>query len=753
MFRYFLIFIFFAFVSNAQELDIKDIQDVTEIANLRDSDQLIENPQEMEQKNNDLSLVELEEDDLDSGTEEDDLDSGAEEEIFGLDYFNTVPTSITSTSDLPVPYDYRVSLNDELKIILSGNKTDVLNLKVNLDGTIFIPEIGAVQVSNKSVRDVSQEIKDLVKLSYVGVEAQISLSKLSARKISIIGAVKNPGTYLVNPFTTISNSLAYSGGIEDYASLRDIKLISGDNVYVFDLYDLLIRGDRTKDLSLQQGDTILVGGTSNLVKIYGQVLRPKTYHYKPNDTYRDLINFSLGFTADADQSKFYASVKNGSEVISKEINLDKKIQDDEVMEIYVNKDLFIKNKNIQVRGNGVKETVIDYKKFDTLPELVNELSFSDDIYPYFAILEQTSGKGQIKEVHYFSIYDINNIELKDNIEIYFFDRQDITNLDTNTIFSDRIIPQRFYKNILVGSKQLPFLATGDLQPKQIFEYFEFNERANTNATFAVTNNGLIDSAYKQTVNSDDLISIFIPEMNPENISVTISGLVSNPGEYILSPNSTLQDLYEISGQLLQNANEDGIFFTRVSLKEIEKTAIQSAKNDLVEASLIASSGTTTNNFDFNAALNILNEVEDSEFLGRLTGNLSVGSLFAQTLVLEDGDTIFVPPFRSTVTIQGQVLSPTTTMYQADYTVDDYISAAGGFSESANSERVYIVKANGSAEEYKKSYFTKNYVPEPGDTIIVPLDYDRLDPLSFVSVAAQILSNITFSAASLNAISN
>ena len=131
-----------------------------------------------------------------------------------------------------------------------------------------------------------------------------------------------------------------------------------------------------------------------------------------------------------------------------------------------------------------------------------------------------------------------------------------------------------------------------------------------------------------------------------------------------------------------------------------------------------------------------------------SGNNEINIDFSQ-----DGDTIFVPPFRSTVTIQGQVLSPTTTMYQADFTVDDYISAAGGFSESANSERVYIVKANGAAEEYKKRYFTKNYIPEPGDTIIVPLDYDRLDPLSFVSVAAQILSNITFSAASLNAISN
>ena len=42
----------------------------------------------------------------------------------------------------------------------------------------------------------------------------LSLKNLSAKKISIVGAVNNPGTYLVNPFTTISNALAYSGGIQ-----------------------------------------------------------------------------------------------------------------------------------------------------------------------------------------------------------------------------------------------------------------------------------------------------------------------------------------------------------------------------------------------------------------------------------------------------------------------------------------------------------------------------------------------------------
>ena len=91
------------------------------------------------------------------------------------------------------------------------------------------------------------------------------MKDLAAKKITIVGTVNNPGTYLVNPFTTISNSLAYSGGINPIGSLRTIKLVrsNGEN-YTFDLYDLLIYGDRSDDITIQSGDVIVVGAASKV---------------------------------------------------------------------------------------------------------------------------------------------------------------------------------------------------------------------------------------------------------------------------------------------------------------------------------------------------------------------------------------------------------------------------------------------------------------------------------------------------------
>ena len=116
-------------------------------------------------------------------------------------------------------------MGDELKIILTGNRNESFNLTVGLDGAIFFPNLGSINVFGKNISEISSAIESLVDMSYVGTSVYVGLNNASARKINIIGSIKTPGTYLVNPFTTILSSLAYSGGLEENASLRNIKLI------------------------------------------------------------------------------------------------------------------------------------------------------------------------------------------------------------------------------------------------------------------------------------------------------------------------------------------------------------------------------------------------------------------------------------------------------------------------------------------------------------------------------------------------
>ena len=127
-------------------------------------------------------------------------------------------------------------------------------------------------------QEAKDKLTNMINQSYIGVNIDISLKNLSAKKVTIVGAVNTPGTYLVNPFSTITGALAYSGGILEIGSLRDIKLIRNNGtVFSFDLYDLLIRGDRSNDLTIEAGDTILINAASQFVEIKGSVNRPAIY--------------------------------------------------------------------------------------------------------------------------------------------------------------------------------------------------------------------------------------------------------------------------------------------------------------------------------------------------------------------------------------------------------------------------------------------------------------------------------------------
>lgn len=154
---------------------------------------------------------------------------------FGYNFISTTPTSIVATGDLPLPNEYQISIGDVFGVVLSGSKEEIFDLKVQLDGTVLFPELGSISVVGESFQETKNKFRNLIKQSYIGVSIDLSLKNLSSKKITIVGAVNNPGTYLVNPFTTISNSLAYSGGIKHIGSLRQIRLLrSNGDRYSFD---------------------------------------------------------------------------------------------------------------------------------------------------------------------------------------------------------------------------------------------------------------------------------------------------------------------------------------------------------------------------------------------------------------------------------------------------------------------------------------------------------------------------------------
>ena len=209
-----------------------------------------------------------------------------------------------------------------LLIILSGSKEAIFDLNVNLDGSILFPELGSISVVGETFQEVKTKLKNLIEQSYIGVQIDLSLKNLSAKKITIVGAVKTPGTYLVNPFSTISSSLGYSGGISEIGTLRNIRLIrTNGKTYSFDLYKLLINGDRSDDITIESGDVIVIDPAQQFINITGQVKRPAIYEVREDETLDDLINFALGFTQTANKSNISLRVLDIKSSSIKNINV------------------------------------------------------------------------------------------------------------------------------------------------------------------------------------------------------------------------------------------------------------------------------------------------------------------------------------------------------------------------------------------------------------------------------------------------
>jgi len=121
------------------------------------------------------------------------------------------------------------------------------------------------------------------------------------------------------------------------------------------------------------------------------------------------------------------------------------------------------------------------------------------------------------------------------------------------------------------------------------------------------------------------------------------------------------------------------------------------------------------------------------------------------VVLRDGDQLIVPRFQQQVTVIGEVQNATSLFYNPRLGREDYISLAGGVTRRADKGRTYVVRANGSvvASEGSRWFETSGVTMKPGDTVVVPLDTERMPSLPFWQAVTGILYNVAIAVAAVH----
>jgi len=246
---------------------------------------------------------------------------------FGYELFNdTSVRLLMDRKDIPVPLKYVIGPGDEIKLLLWGRINAQYNLTVDRDGKITIPQIGPLFVAGMTFEDMSKQI---IKQSdqVVGTNVDISMGALKTIPIFILGDVRRPGSYTIGSFATITDALLLAGGPTEIGSMRNVQLKrKGQLVTTFDLYDLLLKGDKSKDVSLMAGDVVFVPVTGSLVGIAGNVKRPAIYELRNRNDLAYLFDLAGGIipTADTQQIQVERIVKNERQIVF-DIN-DKKLE-------------------------------------------------------------------------------------------------------------------------------------------------------------------------------------------------------------------------------------------------------------------------------------------------------------------------------------------------------------------------------------------------------------------------------------------
>ena len=211
-----------------------------------------------------------------------------------------------------------------------------------------------------------------------------------------------------------------------------------------------------------------------------------------------------------------------------------------------------------------------------------------------------------------------------------------------------------------------------------------------------------------------------------------------------------------AGGLTDNAFPRGAVFTRQKLRQLEAQRLREAEErlqgDLLGVQLEGDSFGGQNAQRVDEVKGLLEDVQSSRPVGRMVIDLPqvLADTGYQPIRLQDGDTLNVPTIPQAVSVFGEVQFPTSHLHSAGLTVDDYLERSGGPTRQADQDRVYVVKADGSVMLPEKSawFGGRSQQLQPGDTVIVPIDVDRLNQLELWSNVSQIVYQMALGAAAV-----
>ena len=719
---------------------------------------------------------------------------------FGYDLFEGVPTTFAPVGDIQVPVDYIVGPGDTLSVQLYGNEASRYELTVERDGRVTFPKIGPIMVSGMTYDAARATIEQRVSKQLIGTHVNVTMGELRSIRVFILGDAEKPGSYTVSGLSTMTNALFVSGGVKKIGSLRNIQLKrNGRLVTTLDLYDLLLHGDTSNDRQLLPGDVIFIPPIGSTLSVDGAVRRPAIYEFKGEKTVAEAIALAGGLLPDADE-KLGQLERILPSSLREMHNIDLTVPAGRATEVANGDKIKIPlirptlENSVVLMGYVFRPGQFQYHPGLRLTDVLGSF---DELQPnadqHYIMIRREVPPDERVEVLSADLQralaargSAADPELRPRDKIYVFD------LSTDR---ERILAPVIRELQLQASPEKPEQVVSiDGRVKAPGHYPL--ERAMHVSDLIRAGGSLEDAAFRgqaeitryEVRDGDSRKTELIPvdlaairrgeagadlSLKPYDVLIIkpipqwiepgvieLAGEVRFPGKYPIHQGETLSSVLHRAGGFTDFAFPGGAVFIREELKKREKDQLELLANrlqsDLAALSLeaIASSAATNSGGGGAAAQGLavgqqlMNQLRDTKPVGRLVIDMdrvmkgTVGG--PEDVVLRDGDKLLVPKQTQEITILGEVQSPTSHVYEAGLTRDDYVARSGGTTQKADRKRIYVVRANGDVISAERSgWFRRSRTVQmrPGDTIVVPLDTERVRALPLWQAVTTIIYNL------------
>jgi len=707
---------------------------------------------------------------------------------FGYDFFaNTA--QIAAVDSLPDVSDYQVGPGDVLNLNVWGSADIRLDLTIDRNGEVMIPKVGTVRLWGMSFDQARSAINAALSNYYRDFGMNLTMGRLRSIQVYVVGEVVNPGRYAVSSLGTVINALAAAGGPSRNGSLRMIKVSRGSKaVGQVDLYEMLLNGDRSKDVRLQNGDTIFVPVIGPVVAVAGEVRRPAIYELQGQTSLKEMLRMAGGVAASgytgriqverivANQSRIaldYEPKGNDADGVLSSVAL----QDRDMVKVFPVEEAI--RQVVTLKGNVVRPGEYQLRKGMRLTDLLpSTKALQPESYLDSVEITRLSPPDWRRELVTVSLRralegnEADNILLQEQDAVRVFSRWEMEEKPRVAINGAVMNPgtYTFYPGMTVRD-----LVTAAGSPRR-FAYFDQAElsrviigRDKASWTRLPLNLGQAlagDTTQNLALQPDDVLIVrSISEwQDATDRLVTLKGEVRYPGVYTISRGEKLSSVLARAGGYTEKAYLRGAKFTRQSVREqqqkhmdemITRTEQQIARKQSELASVASSKDElAATQASLEGLSKSLAKLKTLKAEGRVVIALAQPREFldsSSNIELEAGDMLDVPERPGTVSVMGQVYNQTAFIYHPEEgDVGTYLEKAGGPTSDAESSEMYVVKADGTVFSRQQSSIWSfggfgSSPLLPGDTLVVPQKLERIAWMREIKDITQILANIAVAA--------